>query len=58
MNETNEEIKSCARCGKKLSIMTEDGKHNFCPTSTDDNRIIEICMSCKMAEGEKREELH
>ena len=41
----------CLKCGVQSPVFTEDGKHNFCPSSEAfKGRIEEICMKCKMEE--------
>ena len=40
--------KECPICHKKLTIMTEDGKHNFVPHLWTDKRIVDICIKCKV----------
>jgi len=40
----------CPKCGIELSVFDKDGKHNFCPASTPDGKIINLCMKCKMEE--------
>jgi hypothetical protein len=40
----------CERCNKSAPIFDENGQHNFCPASTEDGKIIYLCMSCKMEE--------
>ncbi|MSU54645.1 MAG: hypothetical protein EXS48_02285 [Candidatus Staskawiczbacteria bacterium] len=44
----------CDKCAAKLSIFTETGMHNFCPTSTSLGEVISVCMKCKMDEVKKR----
>lgn len=48
--EKNVVVMVCPICQKKLPDFTEEGKHNFCPSSTQDGGIINICMECKMKE--------
>lgn len=51
-------MKKCPRCGKELPVMTEDGKHNFCPASTPDGGIIDVCIDCKVSKSETRQQTH
>lgn len=49
--QKNVEILTCPKCGNKLPLMDENGKHNFCPSSEFvKEKIVEICMQCKMEE--------
>jgi len=47
MDKKDEEMQECPVCKGRFPIMTEDGKHNFCPAS-DGGKIIHICMGCKV----------
>lgn len=57
---TESELFECPKCGAKLPLFNEKGQHNFCPTLWEDSKtvdgvwhpqkIIEICMKCKMEE--------
>ncbi|MGA2417690.1 MAG: hypothetical protein ABSF55_00365 [Candidatus Staskawiczbacteria bacterium] len=38
----------CPICHVKSPLMNSDGKHNFCPHSTEDGKVISICMGCKV----------
>jgi len=40
----------CLKCGQWLPMFAEDGKHNFCPASTKDGGIINLCIKCKVEE--------
>ena len=42
---------TCPKCGVKLPPSSEEGKHNFCPSSEFiRGKIVEICMECKIQE--------
>ena len=47
-NEKCEEIQLCAKCGKSLPIVSDEGKNNFCPASDGTGKIINLCMECKI----------
>jgi hypothetical protein len=40
----------CQKCEVELPIFNEKGQHNFCPASTPDGGIVNLCMKCKMDE--------
>jgi primosomal protein N' len=40
----------CPRCGKELPEYDEKAQHNFCPTCSDGQNVVFICMDCKMSE--------
>lgn len=48
IDEKNPGKKVCPICKTELPILTEEGKHNFCPHSTEPNEIIDICIKCKV----------
>lgn len=47
-NKKPQHIITCPECGAQLPLYTKEGKHNFCPKSTNNKGIIEVCMKCKM----------
>lgn len=51
--ENDQLLKICPKCNTKLPIFNEKGMHNFCPASTPNGGIIDICMKCKMDEVKK-----
>lgn len=38
----------CPKCGVELPLFNEKGQHNFCPTSIPNERIIDVCIKCKI----------
>ncbi|KKQ18575.1 MAG: hypothetical protein US31_C0003G0004 [Berkelbacteria bacterium GW2011_GWA1_36_9] len=45
----------CPKCWVELPLFNEKGQHNFCPTiSIGKNKIVEICIKCKMEEVVKK----
>jgi hypothetical protein len=49
----NDKIK-CQKCGVEFSPFNEKGKHNFCPLSLPNGKIINVCIKCKMEEIVKK----